>query len=698
MTNGPERLAQAKRLFLDPSSKLVQQIVERERYRLRKRKMASTRSSWQDNDDSEDYDPAQERKQVKRKRQSVSHGEPAKKKPVSGQFLATLPIFQEGPEEDDGQGPGGVEIDFDTAAQKPMKPSQDPATKAVKGNTPQLPDEIQREIMQWGGGDKDIECGGRDASGTVQREARVDSDGNATAHGSKPNPRNDQAEIDKKRNGNETPFGFSWDEATVDTKPSNAPAMQIAKQELGAVDDSREGPDEKPEKKGKSIHATEEGNAPTDHENGAAQKSTVAPVSQTTNEAPTKVGCGEIGRTEDSTAEFSNRITQDISAEQGAQDKGTENNQLTDTDQSLEKPVAKPVPQKKGKNMNEGMNSPQGLKSESARDNSAKNGHEPSAPDRQQPDGATSKDTVENDVDVNSTQHSAGAPHIINTVSFSSDASENTHAKDNAADSYELGTVDSQQGTDYQKASPTDKMQKDVEMKDTSQRAPEDLQTIAPVPDPKVMEIESKTQVRTISTSFAHPVSFDHIPQPSKPCHWCSNPAYGIIGLGKRAVKVMDSGYGRYKEIAGGHTQEGHEPSRMCVDCTRRRLSIVKCPEHRITSLDGLNPAAFDYIAAYNSLASGSARQIAWCSLCPTPAFFQCGTCSPAGSSPGCGLLLCETCMILTRVFQGDIARVVATNLEEDPQDGCRADVDYLLPENDLYRHYKKCQEMRRGA
>lgn len=153
----------------------------------------------------------------------------------------------------------------------------------------------------------------------------------------------------------------------------------------------------------------------------------------------------------------------------------------------------------------------------------------------------------------------------------------------------------------------------------------------------------------------------------SEPCSWCDDFAYGLVGF------------------------EKHRPGPMCPRCVEQRSCIVKCTGHRTEPLDGLRPESFDFKAAYDSLNPGTGKREMknpWCSLCPTPAFFQCAT-QPAtsghlkstepGSVMGCGLMLCESCNILIQA-RNDLAWVVSFSRSEDPVDGSRADVDYLLP------------------
>lgn len=178
------------------------------------------------------------------------------------------------------------------------------------------------------------------------------------------------------------------------------------------------------------------------------------------------------------------------------------------------------------------------------------------------------------------------------------------------------------------------------------------------------------------------------------------------MGLGRRAVEVIDFGDGRYVEMNGGHVKDGHEPSRMCVTCALERIHVVNCTRHYIIPLKGYKVDTFDFDAAYNSLIPSPGqlpKQISpWCSLCPNPAFFGCCTLQLVNkyqepvkqpTSPharGCGLLLCERCELLMRAYRGNLAKVVAKNDQANAEFGSRADVVYVLPGNDLYRFYTK--------
>jgi len=112
--------------------------------------------------------------------------------------------------------------------------------------------------------------------------------------------------------------------------------------------------------------------------------------------------------------------------------------------------------------------------------------------------------------------------------------------------------------------------------------------------------------VRIITTSFAHPINFTYEQPPDdngKPCHFCNDFTYGMLGLGEVKVEVIDYRDGSgYVKIEGGHVGTGHEPTRMCVTCALERVHIVQCCGHTVAGLDGYDPSTFDYDAAFASL------------------------------------------------------------------------------------------------
>ncbi len=220
-----------------------------------------------------------------------------------------------------------------------------------------------------------------------------------------------------------------------------------------------------------------------------------------------------------------------------------------------------------------------------------------------------------------------------------------------------------------------------------------------------------------IQTSYAHPISFG---QMKSPCHFCHHPSrppsFGMFGLGQRKNPTgmpPTSPSDGFTEISGGYVSEGAEPTKMCSKCTSNRLSIVSCVDHQLAPIPGLDKDSFDLVAAWASLLGndqedgrnthapdlGAHSRAYWCSICPTPAFFQCiasGAEDEDDAPDGCGLLLCQGCeSLLETVWEGNLDKFVAEVTAEgidgtldmtDWDMGVRADVAWLHSEGELFR------------
>ncbi|TKA77828.1 hypothetical protein B0A49_04287 [Cryomyces minteri] len=122
-----------------------------------------------------------------------------------------------------------------------------------------------------------------------------------------------------------------------------------------------------------------------------------------------------------------------------------------------------------------------------------------------------------------------------------------------------------------------------------------------------VKPMKPLSEKRIIRTSLAHPVAFNHDPPDdgSAPCHFCSGPQYGIMGLGSRDIEVVEPASGKgYEEICGGHRGEGQEASRICVLCTMQRVRICICTRHEVRLLEHVSPENMDFVTAFESLMS----------------------------------------------------------------------------------------------
>ncbi|KAL8684697.1 MAG: hypothetical protein Q9224_006181, partial [Gallowayella concinna] len=165
---------------------------------------------------------------------------------------------------------------------------------------------------------------------------------------------------------------------------------------------------------------------------------------------------------------------------------------------------------------------------------------------------------------------------------------------------------------------------------------------------------------KTITTRLAHPITFNYTPHSESDtphCHWCEDVRHGLLGLGTLTVTVMSistasgaEGSAGYTELEGGHTSQGHLPSRMCPSCTLDRFIILGCEGHEFSAVPSFDPKTFNGDLIMSVLSGESEAVWEWCSICPSPAFYTC--CRPSSvwledsgedlERLGCGLKLCE--------------------------------------------------------
>lgn len=97
-----------------------------------------------------------------------------------------------------------------------------------------------------------------------------------------------------------------------------------------------------------------------------------------------------------------------------------------------------------------------------------------------------------------------------------------------------------------------------------------------------------------IDTHFCHPIVFNYQPENThyEPCSWCSNPLYGIHGLGpsfdcdtKHVEGFYDSSGKGFNEIFGGFSEAGATQTKMCTYCSWERIKIISCEIHTIRKI-----------------------------------------------------------------------------------------------------------------
>lgn len=230
-----------------------------------------------------------------------------------------------------------------------------------------------------------------------------------------------------------------------------------------------------------------------------------------------------------------------------------------------------------------------------------------------------------------------------------------------------------------------------------------------------------QAKVFNIYTRLAHPINFNFETNDKDPipCHWCNSMSYGLLGLGVVNASVFDCGDGEgYVELENGHTAHGHLPSRMCVDCTTHRVSIISCKVHEMDEILKMKGVEVDpRLAAWymERPEKFDDPPFEWCSICPYPAYYSCskscafdafvddGKKQPENSSPdqidldgpGCGLRLCTECMVeIVGCHDGDLSRYLTVRLTrtQNGTDGTsrlRADVSFLHSDGELMRRVR---------
>ncbi|KAI9680218.1 MAG: hypothetical protein M1829_001455 [Trizodia sp. TS-e1964] len=202
-----------------------------------------------------------------------------------------------------------------------------------------------------------------------------------------------------------------------------------------------------------------------------------------------------------------------------------------------------------------------------------------------------------------------------------------------------------------------------------------------------------------IWTPFSHPMLFNNR---LGDCHWCQDVTFGLIGLETLHVEVQDLGASMgYFEVAGGHGERGVEQTKMCQQCVNIRLSIITCDSHIFQQISaeitlGQNEITAAYKQAYDSLAASAdgligenikhPSEIAWCSICLSPAFFYCD----------CGFKICEKCYYglhncSTKTLQDFLTEVTNGVATSSPSyrhydQGLRSDVELLKLDGELLR------------
>lgn len=193
---------------------------------------------------------------------------------------------------------------------------------------------------------------------------------------------------------------------------------------------------------------------------------------------------------------------------------------------------------------------------------------------------------------------------------------------------------------------------------------------------------------KTVRTKLCHPVRFDYrdpTGDGSAPCHFCACTAYSVIGLEERTTEVIEWDDGRgWEEVSGGHRGEDTQSTQICPGCTLARMKIMVCDEHALRRIPGVGDRERDLGEALQRLLDGAAAHETWCGVCCNLAAWECCLEQRIGEdrgAEGCGLALCEACVVALRRCDGSLEAMLQV-LEDEPSEerplGLRADYGLL--------------------
>ena len=239
------------------------------------------------------------------------------------------------------------------------------------------------------------------------------------------------------------------------------------------------------------------------------------------------------------------------------------------------------------------------------------------------------------------------------------------------------------------------------------QQNPIILDSPSPSPTPKPVVKPQTPSIFTITTPWAHPMQFKYDAKLGPPCHFCNDFRYGVYGYGLIEAKVFRKvGETQLEETedSTGHRSQGKEATRMCVECSLKRLFISRCRAHSIKQFGAPSDAQFKFYIGqlldkrYPNGPALKAGVYYTCSLCTQPAFWRCvadqrlnrygqQVSEEQGKGRGCGLLLCTSCAGNLQAEKGILKKT--TVQKPNGHDCRRADMQFLFPGSLLHKAYR---------
>ncbi|SMQ46381.1 unnamed protein product [Zymoseptoria tritici ST99CH_3D7] len=190
---------------------------------------------------------------------------------------------------------------------------------------------------------------------------------------------------------------------------------------------------------------------------------------------------------------------------------------------------------------------------------------------------------------------------------------------------------------------------------------------------------------RPISTNYRHPMVFNCS---AENCTFCQYPDMQITGIGMKQPEVANiPEYSGFVEISGGYAQAGIPNTRLCSACTMSRSSILYCRCHDMEMMSGINYSDEAQAAATARLLDDDYNDLdKHCNVCFHLATYSCVAVDPEDGDEGCGLKLCEGCMLrLLGEHDKDLGGLVTAMVDQGEQ--CRSDAELLRSDGALMRY-----------
>ncbi|KJY00946.1 hypothetical protein TI39_contig307g00047 [Zymoseptoria brevis] len=190
---------------------------------------------------------------------------------------------------------------------------------------------------------------------------------------------------------------------------------------------------------------------------------------------------------------------------------------------------------------------------------------------------------------------------------------------------------------------------------------------------------------RPISTNYRHPMVFNCS---AEDCTFCRYPDMQVTGIGMKRPEVANiPEYSGFIEISGGYAQAGIPNTRLCSACTMSRSSILYCRCHDMEMMSGINYSDEAQAAATARLLDDDYNDLdKHCNVCFQLATYSCVAVDPEDGDEGCGLKLCEGCMLrLLGEHDKDLGGLVTAMVDQGEQ--CRSDAELLRSDGALMRY-----------